>query len=74
MKVRQLIEELKKMPQDADVFHLWDGAPRTEINVIYLARNGMVVTADNGEVCYGTNRRPHDAPTEEEHPYWCTPE
>ena len=73
MKVSELIEELKSMPQDMEVAHLWDGAPRTLINHVWLARDGYVVTADDRMVCYETGARPINAPTEEEDRYWESP-
>lgn len=73
MTVAELIEQLKRMPPDANVWHLWDGALRTEINYVWLARNGVVGTADYQHVCYDTDERPVDAPTEEQDRYWDTP-
>ncbi len=73
MKVKDLISELKKMPADAEVMHLWDGEARTTIQVVYLSKNGTVITADYGEVCYSSESRPIDAPTSEEERYWQTP-
>ena len=74
MKVSQLIEHLKKMPADADVWHLWDGALRTEINHVWLTREGDVGTGDHSEPCYSEDERPIDAPDEKQDPYWLTPE
>lgn len=73
MNVKQLIEKLQPMPQDAKVVHLWDGAARTTIEHVWLARNGEVVTADYGEFCYSTETRPLDAPDEEQQWHWATP-
>ena len=72
MKVRELITALQTMPADADVKHLWDGCPRTSIEIVYLARSGEVVTSDYDMVCYYTDCRPADAPTEQQEPYWTT--
>lgn len=72
MKVKELIKELETMPQDAEVWHLWDGEARTEINVVWLARDGNVITADYDYVCYPTETRPIDAPTEYEEEFWRT--
>ena len=74
MKVQQLIKALKRMPAKADVWHLWDGCARTEIEHVWLARNGKVVTADIDEGCYATEDRPVSAPTEVEDRHWQTPE
>jgi hypothetical protein len=73
MIVRKLIEALGAMPQDAEVLHLWDGAPRTGIEHVWLARSGDVMTADDEMVAYDTDARPLDAPTAEEDEYWKTP-
>jgi len=72
MTVKELIKELQKMPQNARVFHLWDGEPRTAINVVYETKNGMVMTSDYEQVCYSTDARPKEAPTSEENRYWET--
>lgn len=72
MKVKELIKKLETMPQDAEVFHLWDGEPRTKIVHVWLSKNGNVITSDSGEVCYSTESRPIDAPSEKENPYWYT--
>lgn len=72
MRVEELIEELKKMPQKAEVTHLWDGSLRTDINIVYESKNGLVVTSDFDMVCYYTKYRPINAPTEEEDAHWCT--
>jgi hypothetical protein len=74
MTVKELIIELQKMPQEARVFHLWDGEPRTAINIVYETKNGRVMTSDYEMVCYSTDARPKDAPTSEEDRYWNTPE
>lgn len=72
--VSELITRLEKMPPDAKVWHLWDGRLRTEIEHIWLTRTGIVGTADVGQVCYDTDDRPADAPTNAEDGYWITPE
>ena len=72
MKVSQLIEQLKGMPQDAKVSHIWDGAARTNIEHIWLSNCGEVCTAD-GEMRVGYDEdRPVAGPTCEEEPYWKT--
>lgn len=70
MKVKKLIKKLKKMPKDAAIFHLWDGEPRTKIEMIWLSKGGDVITSDYGAVCYSTKARPIDAPTKKEKEYW----
>lgn len=50
MKVSELICALQNMPHDADVWHLWDSAARTEIKHVWLAKSGKVITSDDGEI------------------------
>jgi len=70
MKVSELIEQLQKLPPDAEVWHLWDGTLRTEINYVWLARNGQVGTADWDQACYDKDERPENAAAD---PRWRTP-
>lgn len=72
MIVKDLIKILSGMPQDKRVYHLWDGEPRTEINVIYESKDGKIITSGYGEVCYSTRARPKRAPNEEQVKYWKT--
>ena len=74
MKASQLIAALQAMPQDAEVLHLWDGEARTGVEFVWLSRDGRVITADYGMVCFSTETRPPDAPTKEEDRYWRTRE
>jgi len=72
MVVKELIKALNKMPQNADVLHLWDGEPRTTIDVVYESRIGEIITAPFNMVAYSTDARPKDAPTSVEDRYWHT--
>ena len=72
MNVSELIEVLGTLPQDATVLHLWDGEARTEINHAWLSKDGKVITADYGMVCYSSETRPVDAPGGDQR-YWETP-
>lgn len=72
MTVAELIEELKKMPQDARVFHVWDGKPRTAITFVWLSRSGNVMTADYNQNVYTNEHRPADAPSDDR--YWKMPD
>lgn len=73
MTVKELIEKLKLMPQDAQVGHVWDGSHGTGIEFVWETKDGRVLTADNGEVVYSNDDRPSGAPTVEEERYWTTP-
>ncbi len=73
MTVAQLIEQLLKLPQGAEVRGIYDGSAHLNANLVYLARGGFVVIADFDEVVYDTEDRPHLAPTETEEEFWHTP-
>jgi len=73
MTVRDMVKVLSKMPQDARMYHLVDGEPRTAINVVYEAKNGQVITSDYDEPCYSNDARPKSAQTKEQNPLWKTP-
>lgn len=73
MKVKELIEALKNMDQEADVRHLWDGEPRTDIEHVYMGKTGFCITSDGFEVAYSNDGRPIQAPDESTDPYWRAP-
>uniref|UniRef100_A0A6M3LNX1 Uncharacterized protein n=1 Tax=viral metagenome TaxID=1070528 RepID=A0A6M3LNX1_9ZZZZ len=74
MNVYEVIVALSKMPLSANVFHLGDGECRTEINLVWLGKDGDVVTSDFDMVLYSEECRPIGAPSEKEDPYWCSPQ
>ena len=74
MKVKELMAKLAAMPEDAEVRSIWDGAARSKVSAVYLARSGTVMLAEAGDVVYGTEARPLDAPSREQDPYWEIPE
>lgn len=74
MTAKELMALLATMPPDARVWHLWDGALRTEIQHVWLARSGVVATADDNHVCYDTDDRPAGTPDSKQDPYWSTPD
>jgi len=73
MKVSSLIKKLERLPQDAEVKHLWDGSAYTTIEFIWISKGGYVVTADYSEVCYHDEDRPIDAPLKSDYRHWSTP-
>lgn len=73
MKVKELIEELKKCDMNSDVVHLWDGELRTEIEHVYMGKEGRCVTTESDMVAYSDEGRPIDAPSSKDDPYWHTP-
>ena len=64
MRVEELIEKLKKMPPDANVLNAWDGALRGDVDVVWLARSGLVGLGAEKEPLYYESDRPEGAPTE----------
>lgn len=74
MKVNELIDELKNMPKDLEVWHLWDGEARTIINHVWVSMDGKrVITADDNEACYSNNTRPKNSPKSSKNLFWNTP-
>jgi hypothetical protein len=73
MTVKQLIEELKGLPQSDNVGMLSDGSVRSMVNVVFMARSGKVVLADFDNAVYYTEDRPIYAPTDDELAVWKTP-
>jgi len=69
MTVHEIIEALKKMPQEAEMRHLWDGAARSKVDCVYLAQAGYVVVAPEYEPAYDDEDRPIGAPKEHEDQY-----
>jgi hypothetical protein len=61
MKVKELINKLKGMPQDADVWQLWHGDARSEIKLVWLSRDGRVMASDTNEICQTDEVRPAGA-------------
>lgn len=62
MKVHELIEQLKNMPQDAPVGYVYDGAMRGSAEIVYLAQNGSVGIANDGDYIYDEEEKPIGAP------------
>ncbi|QIG68165.1 hypothetical protein EVB55_230 [Rhizobium phage RHph_Y68] len=72
MKVFELIGKLSQMPQDAEVFAIYDGVSYTRVEHAFFSKSGKVNLSDNGEVVYHDGDRPLDAPNKKERPYWST--
>lgn len=43
MKVKELIERLEEMPQDLDVWYVWDGEPRSIPEVVFESEQEEVL-------------------------------
>jgi hypothetical protein len=70
MTVNELIGRLQKMPADATVGYVWDGAARGEPEMVWLARGGSVLLGHKEDALYYDCDRPIDAPTAAENKYW----
>lgn len=71
MKVRELIEQLKSLPQEQDVYVISDGEPRIEVNLAYESKKGAVILSNYGSSVYSDEARPICASSER---YWETQE
>ena len=49
MNVKELIEELKKLPHESEVRYVYDGDARASVNKIWLAKSGIVILSDFDE-------------------------
>lgn len=70
MKVKYLIKQLESLPQNAEVFALWDGAARSTIDGFYLAQSGNVIGAADDHSAYDDEDRPVGAPSSDEDPHY----
>jgi hypothetical protein len=72
MTAKQLILELHKLPEDMQVFHVWDGMPRTKIEFVWLSRDETkIITSDCSESVYDDKDRPNFVLAGTK--YWRTP-
>jgi hypothetical protein len=58
MTVSELMTILSTMPGDARVGYVWDGHIRSDVHHVWLARNGKVALADDGDFVYDPNEAP----------------
>jgi len=70
MKVKELQDALSKMPPEAEVDYIWDGAARSTAEIVFLARSGTVMIAELSQPVYYDDDRPASAPTEEQQADW----
>lgn len=73
MKVSELIYELQKMPQDAEVKYVWDGHAFGDASCVWLSNGGYAVLCDYDEVVYKEEDRPHYATIAAYGRYWNSP-
>lgn len=70
MTASELIAELQKLPPEAKVLCVYDGAARTPAEVVWLAKNGSILISGHGDVVYYDEDRPTNAPLRRDDPYW----
>lgn len=71
MQVKELIEKLAKLDQEAEVFCHWDGALRSPVDYVFEAKeSGLVGLYQSGENVNEDEDRPKDAPSVEEDECW----
>lgn len=69
MKVAELIEKLRELPQDVEVRYVYDGASRGDVDLAWLARGGHVCL-----VAFNDMVAPHDRPASARTTgYWYSP-
>lgn len=58
MTASQLIAELKNLPQNAEVFHLYDGFICDEVERIWCTDDGRIITANSVQSIYEDQDQP----------------
>lgn len=71
--VGELVKALQALPQEANVWMIYDGFCRVAPAQMWVARGGHVVIVDDGDVVYRDKDRPPDAPPEKEETSWHAP-
>lgn len=72
MNVKELRKELANLPDEAVVFCIWDGEPRSLITNVWLSRDGRAMLCSSYAVVYSSEARPVWAPGDEDR-YWDSP-
>ena len=62
MTVATLIQKLKRLDQDAEVGHFYDGRDRNDIDFVWISERGRCLMAENGECVYDDEDRPKHVP------------
>lgn len=70
MKVKDVIKFLSTVDQEKEVWHVWDGQPRSKIEAMWVARNGNIISGPLDECVYSEEYRPNSAPFEKEDGHW----
>lgn len=62
MKTKELIEKLKLLDPDSDVYTVFDGAMRAEVEVVYETRRGDICLSFIGEYVTESCDMPESVP------------
>lgn len=62
MKIKEIIEILKQMPQEEELNILYDGAMRARIDKIWISITNHVIVGNNSEYIYDYDDRPLKSP------------
>lgn len=70
MTVKKMLQILNKMPQDFEIWHVWDGAARGTVDSVWQTPDNRVIVSHSEEPIYYSEDRPFCAPTVEEDKCW----
>lgn len=73
MNVKELIEQLQKLPSEAKVYMIWDGEPRNPVEIAYLSKSGHAMVVGSTEIVYQDKFTPIGT-TEDGDRFWSTPD
>ena len=57
MKLINLIKQLEKLPQNKQVYIIYDGEPRMKANKIFLSKSGKIMITNIDETIYDENHK-----------------
>ena len=52
-----LIKQLEKLPQNKQVYIIYDGEPRKKANKVFLSKNGKIMITNIDETIYDENHK-----------------
>jgi len=70
MTVVELINQLKKMPQNHEVNLYYESDIRGNTDIVYLSRANDVIISSFNELITNDDNRPINSPNVEENRYW----
>lgn len=57
MKLINLIKQLEKLPQNKQVYIIYDGEPRKKANKVFLSKSGKIMITNIDETIYDENHK-----------------